>query len=98
MNCNCQCVAVPSCPSLQFCRTMVVLQCVWQVNSVKDLYLLIEEEELSPRLVDNRMVTAEEQSQKTLEEALTLPAEKPFLASRPKQVRQQQSVSDGAKQ
>ncbi|XP_032897200.1 protein SOGA1 isoform X2 [Amblyraja radiata] len=56
-----------------------------EVNSVKDLYLLIEEEELNPRLVDNRMVTAEEQSQKTLEEALTLPAEKPFLASRPKQ-------------
>ncbi|XP_078275294.1 microtubule cross-linking factor 2 isoform X2 [Rhinoraja longicauda] len=56
-----------------------------EVNSVKDLYLLIEEEELCPRLVDNKMVTADEQCQKTLEEALTLPAEKPFLASHPKQ-------------
>ncbi|XP_069740096.1 microtubule cross-linking factor 2 isoform X2 [Narcine bancroftii] len=56
-----------------------------EVNSVKDLYLLIEEEELSPRQVDNKTVITDDQSQKTLEEALTLPMEKSVLALRPKQ-------------
>ncbi|XP_067856513.1 microtubule cross-linking factor 2 [Heptranchias perlo] len=56
-----------------------------EVNSVKDLYLLIEEEELTPRQVDNKTVTTDDQSQKTLEEALTLPVEKFVLTSRPKQ-------------
>ncbi|XP_059836687.1 protein SOGA1 [Hypanus sabinus] len=56
-----------------------------EVNSVKDLYLLIEEEELTPRQVDNKTVTTDDQSQKTLEGALTLPVEKSVLASHPKQ-------------
>uniref|UniRef100_A0A4W3J9N9 Microtubule crosslinking factor 2 n=1 Tax=Callorhinchus milii TaxID=7868 RepID=A0A4W3J9N9_CALMI len=47
-----------------------------EVNSLKDLYLLIEEEELSPRQVDNKAVTAEDQPLKTFEEGLTIPVEK----------------------
>uniref|UniRef100_UPI00398F7676 microtubule cross-linking factor 2 isoform X2 n=1 Tax=Pristiophorus japonicus TaxID=55135 RepID=UPI00398F7676 len=56
-----------------------------EVNSVKDLYLLIEEEELTPCQVDNKTMTTDDQSQKTLEEALTFPVEKSVLSSRPKQ-------------
>ncbi|XP_067904485.1 microtubule cross-linking factor 2 [Heterodontus francisci] len=56
-----------------------------EVNSVKDLYLLIEEEELTPRQVDNKTITTDDQSQKILEEALTVPAEKSIPISHPKQ-------------
>ncbi|XP_043566487.1 protein SOGA1 isoform X1 [Chiloscyllium plagiosum] len=47
-----------------------------EVNSVKDLYLLIEEEELTPRQVDNKTVKTDDQSHNILEEALTVPVEK----------------------
>ncbi|XP_078411252.1 microtubule cross-linking factor 2 isoform X4 [Cetorhinus maximus] len=56
-----------------------------EVNSVKDLYLLIEEEELTPRQVDNKTVTTDDQSQKTFEEALTVPVGKSVPTSCPKQ-------------
>ncbi|XP_038659359.1 protein SOGA1 isoform X2 [Scyliorhinus canicula] len=56
-----------------------------EVNSVKDLYLLIEEEELTPRQVDNKTVTSDDQSQKTFEEVLTVPVVKSVPTSCPKQ-------------
>ncbi|XP_048406161.2 protein SOGA1 isoform X2 [Stegostoma tigrinum] len=68
-----------------FLRELIISSTVVYVNSVKDLYLLIEEEELTPCQVDNKTVKTDDQSRKSFEEALTVPMEKSLPTLCPKQ-------------